>query len=174
MHNTPEINIDLITSEYAGALNRLLVSNRTYVQRYMPVTVASNLTIEDSINFIANVSGDALLKKQFLYAIKYKAELVGLLYLKELDWEKNQGEVAYCVAENFSGKGIISTAVQQLTKIAFNDLNLENLSIITHKTNIGSIKVAEKCGFQHSETLINECTPTGEKPLDMELYELRK
>ena len=44
--------------------------------------------------------------------------------------------------------------------------------IIAHKTNIGSCKVAEKCGFEWKKTLLNEYTPPNESPLDMELYEL--
>lgn len=174
MFNPSEITIALITSGDATALNSLMVSNKTYFERYMPQTVSSNLTLEGSKRFIESISEDAIRKKQFLYAISYKAELVGLVYLKELDWENKQGEFAYCLAENFSGKGIISTAVKQLTSIAFNTLKLENLIIIAHKSNLGSIKVAKKCGFKHTKTLENEFTPTGENPLDMELYELRK
>ncbi|WP_432412197.1 GNAT family N-acetyltransferase [Rasiella sp. SM2506] len=174
MSNSSEINIALITSENAAALHRLMVSNKVYFIRYMPKTVSSNVTLEGSARFIKNISEEALLKKQFLYTITYQAELVGLVYLKELDWENKQGEFAYCLAENFSGKGITSTAVKQLISIAFNELKLENLIIIVHKSNMGSIKVAEKCGFKHTKTLKNEFTPTGENPLDMELYELRK
>ena len=174
MSNTSEINIALITSEDAVALNHIMVSNKTYFERYMPQTVAKNLTLKGSHHFIANISEDARVKKQLLYTIKEQDELIGLVYIKELDWEKKQGEFAYCLAENFSGKGVISSAIKKLTAIAFEDLNLQNLIIIAHKENIGSIKVAEKCGFQHTKTLKNEFTPAGENPLDMELYELKR
>lgn len=55
---------------------------------------------------------------------------------------------------------------------AFDNLNLKTLQIIAHKTNLGSVKVAEKNGFIWKKTLLNEFTPTNEVPLDMELYEL--
>ena len=174
MSKVSEINIALITQDDVLPLNRLMVLNKDYFQRYLPKTIAANRTLGDSIRFIESIIEDYELKNQFLYTIKFRAELVGLIYLKELDWEKKQGEFAYCLAEDFIGKGIISSAVKQLSTIAFNELSLENLIIITHKTNVGSTKVAEKCGFQHTKTLTNEFTPTGESPLDMELYELRK
>ena len=47
-----------------------------------------------------------------------------------------------------------------------------SLQIITHKTNLGSCKVAEKSGFLWKRTLINEFTPPIGKPMNMELYEL--
>ena len=49
---------------------------------------------------------------------------------------------------------------------------MKTLQIIAHKTNIGSIKVAENNGFIWQRTLQNEFTPTDGEPLDMELYEL--
>ena len=59
-----------------------------------------------------------------------------------------------------------------MTKFAFVELGLETLQIISHKTNLGSIKVAENNGFVWQRTLLNEFTPSNESPLDMELYEL--
>lgn len=173
MPEASEIHIASITPKDAVSLNLLMLSNNAYFQRFFPKTVAENRTLEDSIKFIATISEAMKQKKQLLYTIKSNAQLIGLVYLKELDWEKKQGEFAYCLDKNFSRKGIVSTALKQLSSMAFNDLNLESLIIITYKENIGSIKVAEKCGFTHIRTLKDEFTPTGESPLDMELYELR-
>lgn len=174
MPDTPEIFISRIAPENAPALHTLMVSNSAYFQPYFPATVAINTSLRDSTMFIKEILEDSALKKQYLYTITYKGELIGLVYIKELDWENNQGELAYCIAENFSRKGIISKAIQHITSLAFTKLNIKNLVIIAHKTNIGSIKAAENCGFTHTKTLKNEFTPTGGKPLDMELYELRK
>ena len=51
-------------------------------------------------------------------------------------------------------------------------MGLKTIQIISHKTNFGSVKVAENNGFIWKKTLQNEFTPTNETPLDMELYEL--
>lgn len=174
MLDTSEFFISLIVPEDAPGLYSLMASNNAYFQLYFPGTVGANTSLPHSTIFIAKILKDTALKKQYLFTIKSKDELIGLVYIKELDWEKKQGEFAYCIAENFSKKGIISKAIKHITTIAFTELNIENLIIIAHKTNIASIKVAEKCGFTHTKTLKNEFTPTGGKPVDMELYELRK
>ena len=65
-------------------------------------------------------------------------------------------------------------AITALSNYAFDHLNLKSLQIITHKSNIGSVKIAEKCNFKWIKTMPNEFTPKGESPLDMELYENHK
>jgi len=98
--------------------------------------------------------------------------VLGLVYLKELDWENKQGEFAYCIAKELQGKGLISKSVSALSNYAFESLGLSTLQIITHKTNLGSVKVALKSNFSWQKTLINKFTPPGRPPMDMELYEL--
>jgi ribosomal-protein-alanine N-acetyltransferase len=110
----------------------------------------------------------------FLLTLKHSEtrELAGLIYIKELDWNINQGEFAYCIGYTFEGQGLTSKAVKMLSKHAFTDLRLETLQIIAHKDNLSSVKVALKNNFKWIKTLVNEFTPIGESPLDMELYEL--
>lgn len=94
------------------------------------------------------------------------------MILKKIDWDKKQGEFAYCIGSQFEGKGLTSFAVAEMTKFAFDELHLKTLQIMAHKTNLGSIKVALNNGFVWQRTALNEFTPTNESPLDMELYEL--
>ena len=91
-----------------------------------------------------------------------------------MNWETGQAEFAYCIGEEQEGKGWTTKAVKEVSNYAFNELNLKTLQIISHKTNFGSIKVAENSGFVWKRTLANEFTPTDELPLDMELYELTR
>ncbi|MEJ6791649.1 MAG: GNAT family protein [Lacinutrix sp.] len=96
------------------------------------------------------------------------------MYIKELNWSIKQGEFVYCIDYNFKGKGLISKAVKVLSKHAFTKLELETLQIIVHKDNLPSVNVALNNDFSRQKTLEKEFTPIGEKPLDMELYELYK
>ena len=80
--------------------------------------------------------------------------------------------MAYCIGYQYEGKGWMSNSIKALSKYAIDILGLRTLQIIAHKTNVGSIKVAENNGFSWQKTLIKEHTPPGEEALDMELYEL--
>ena len=81
------------------------------------------------------------------------------------------GELAYCIGTNFEGKGLITKTVNAISNFAYTELDLKTLQIIAHKTNLGSIKVAENNGFRWQRTLIDTFKPTNGLPLNMELYE---
>ncbi len=154
----------------------LCVANSDRFKRYFPKTLEQNLNPTLSQLFIDTNVKHFQNKAVFLFTLKHSEtrELAGLIYIKELDWDKKQGELAYCIGYTFEGQGLISKAVNTLSTYAFSDLGLETLQIISNKDNLGSVKVATNNNFEWQKTLKNEFTPTGEDPLDMELYELYK
>jgi ribosomal-protein-alanine N-acetyltransferase len=158
----------------ANQMHEFVVSNSERLKRYFPVTLSSNSTLQKTIEYIALKNKEIEEKTNFTFAIRNKStqEIAGLIILKKIDWNKKQGEFAYCIGAEFEGKGLTSFAVKEMTRFAFDELGLKTLQIISHKTNLGSIKVALKNGFIWQKTLLNEFTPTNESPLDMELYEL--
>ncbi|REG89246.1 GNAT family N-acetyltransferase [Winogradskyella sediminis] len=150
------------------------VANEDRLKRYFPKTLEQNLNPTLSNYFVESKVKAFENKDEFLYTLKHSEtrELAGLIYLKELNWDTKQGEFAYCIGYAFEEQGLTSKAIQLLSTHAFEDLGLETLQIIAHKDNLGSVKVALKNDFKWVKTLVNGFTPTGEAPLDMELYEL--
>lgn len=163
-----------LKSEDALNLNVLMVSNAERFRKYFPKTLSSNLTFDATESYILDKIDEFQSKSGFTFVIKEKAtqNIIGLIIIKKLNWETKQAEFAYCIGSEFEGKGLTSFAVKEMSKFAFEDLGLKTLQIISHKTNLGSIKVAKNCGFVWQRTLLNEFTPTNKVPIDMELYEL--
>lgn len=158
----------------ADNLSHLMKSNSDRFQKYFPKTLSQNLTIEDSKAYILQKAVENKNKSEFTFAIKDAAtqDLAGIIILKDIDLTKQEGEVAYAMDKSFERKGWATLAVKELSKYAFNKLTLKTLKIITHRTNLGSCKIAIKNGYVWKRTLKNEHTPANESPLDMELYEL--
>lgn len=151
-------------------------ANEDRLRRFFPKTLEQNLTPTLSEFFINKKVKQYHLKEEFLFTIKEPTskELIGLVYIKTLDWDKKQGEFAYCIGYPFEGKGIITQAITKLSEYAFNSLGLETLQIFVHSSNLGSIKVAKNCNFSWTKTLEKEFQPPNEPALNMELYELHK
>lgn len=168
--------IEPIQLNDAWKLCNFIVANEDRLKRFFPKTLEQNLTPDLSKFFVQKKVKEFELKEEFLFIIKQQKtnQLVGLVYLKELDWTKKQGEFAYCIGYTHEGKGITTNAIEILSDYAFENLNLNTLQIIVHKSNIPSTKVAKNCNFTWIKTLKNEHTPPGENPLNMELYELYK
>jgi len=166
--------IDAIHEKYAWRLCDFCTINAERLQRFFPKTLEQNLTPDLSKYFVERKIKEFEAKEEFLFVLKEKENhtLIGLIYLKELDWDKKQGELAYAVSYSVEGKGYMTETVKAISKWAFEKQDLKTLQIIVHQTNIGSIRVAEKCGYLWKEVLIAEHTPPREAPLDMELYEL--
>lgn len=168
--------IAVISLGDAWNLCDLMVANENRFRRYFPKTLEQNLTPTLSKAFTEKKVAEFKKREEFLFTIKKKKSnaIVGLVYIKKLDWQKNQGEFAYCIGYQYQNQGIISSAVKALSAYAFNELGLEILQIIVHKDNIASVKVAENSGFSWQKTLLKEYTSPNEDLLDMELYELAR
>ncbi|HHC81167.1 MAG TPA: N-acetyltransferase [Flavobacteriia bacterium] len=166
--------IEKITKSDVLDIYQLMVSNTERFQRFFPKTLEANLTLVSAQVFATQKVKAFDASEEFLFTIKKEDKVVGLVYIKELDWKKKQGEFAYCLDKNCESKGVMTEAVKRLSTYAFDTLGLEVLQIIVHISNLGSAKVAKKCNFTWQKTLLKVHTPPNEDPLDMELYELTK
>ena len=164
--------LDKLKPTDANQLFQFLYDNKERFKLFFPVTLEMNSSLEKTKDYISIKNKEIEERTNFTLAIrdKNKEEIAGLIIIKKIDWDKKQGEFAYCIGSEFEGKGLTSFAVKEMTNFAFENLGLKTLQIIAHKTNFGSVKVAENNGFVWQSTLQNEFTPTNDTPLDMELY----
>ena len=84
------------------------ITNNDRLKRYFPKTLEQNQNPTLSQLFVENKVRQFERKEEFLFTVKQSEtrNLVGLIYLKEIDWDKKQGEFAYCIDYNFKGKEI--------------------------------------------------------------------
>jgi ribosomal-protein-alanine N-acetyltransferase len=171
-----QLFLQRIHEDDGWSLCDFVATNEDRLITFFPKTREANLTPDLSKRFAKIKSKEFDQKEEFLFTIKPKdsRSIVGMIYLKELDWKKKQGELAYCIDYKYEGQGITTQLIQDLSGYAFEQLDVETLQIITHKSNISSVKVAEKSNFTWVKTLSKSFTPPNGKPLDMELYELYK
>jgi ribosomal-protein-alanine N-acetyltransferase len=166
--------IEPIHEKYAWRICDFVTVNLERLKRYFPKTLEQNLTPTLSQIFVEQKLREFQNKEEFLFVLKEKEKrtVIGLVYVKKMDWGKRIAELAYCIGYQYEGKGWMTQSVAELSRFSFDDLGLKTLQIISHKSNKASIKVAEKCGYIWKETLLKEHTPPDEAALDMELYEL--
>jgi len=174
--NEERILVSQIAGSDAEDLCALMTSNTSRFLRFFPNTLKQISTVEDSKIFIVKKRKEQQAKEEYTFLLKENAtnKIIGLLILKEINWVTLQGELAYCIDQNYEGKGFMTQAVQYMSNFAFQKLELKTLQIIVHKSNIGSLRVAEKCNYIWQRTLKKAFTPPYEEALDMELYELIK
>jgi ribosomal-protein-alanine N-acetyltransferase len=63
------------------------------------------------------------------------------------DFSDGAAEVGYRVAQRVSGRGVATTALRDLCRIARKDFGMWTLKAMTSDENVASQRVLEKCGF---------------------------
>ena len=171
-----EFDITFLKAEDSENLYQLFKENKSIFQEYFPVTLSQNKTKAATAEYIAEKQKEEYDKTEFTFAIHTKVhpEIAGLVILKEIDLENKEAEFAFCLSKRFQGRGWVAQAVSQMIDFAFVNHHISTFKIITHKSNLKSIVVAEQNGFKWIKTLEKEFKPAQEKARDMELYLLKK
>ncbi len=166
--------LEPIKEQHAWPLCDFCVTNEERLKRFFPKTLNQNSTPELSNQFASLKAKLFNANEEFLFVLKENENdsIFGLIYIKDLNHSIKQAELAYAIDYQLEGKGLMTKIVKTISTWAFEELQLKTLQIIAHKINMGSIRVAEKCGYTWQRVLHNEYTPPNEKALDMELYEL--
>ncbi|MBA6151838.1 GNAT family N-acetyltransferase [Gelidibacter maritimus] len=173
IYSSEHFSISHLKPKDALQLNKLLVSNTDRFIRFLPKTLAENRTLESTRNYIQRKVTSAEKRKEFVFIIhdNHSKDIIGMIILKNLDWDAKQGEFAYCIGNRFKGKGFMSDAIRATSNYVIKNLGLETLQILSHKTNFPSVNTAIKAGFKWQCTLKDEFKPLNGTPLDMELFE---
>ncbi|PIE89512.1 MAG: GNAT family N-acetyltransferase [Acidobacteria bacterium] len=82
------------------------------------------------------------------FTILLNGEVAGAVGVKIDQHRTYIGEIGYFVDRKYWGQGVAPQAVALLEKICFETLGLERIELVTLTQNKGSIRVAEKCGYE--------------------------
>ncbi|WP_036381236.1 GNAT family N-acetyltransferase [Muricauda sp. MAR_2010_75] len=167
------VKINYLSESDAEDLYLMMTSNADIFKRFFPSTLSQNESVENSQIYISKKKKEIQTKSEFAFAIRnIDGVVIGLVILKDIKLDSGEGELAYCLDKAEQGKGIVSKSVKFVSEFAFNELNLKKLKIFAHKSNLASIRVAEKTGFRWIKTISKAYQAPNEAYLDMELYEL--
>jgi ribosomal-protein-serine acetyltransferase len=104
------------------------------------------LEITDTQNFIESLTVNET--KDLTFAIYYNEKFVGLVGLKDPDYDNSKVEIGYWISEKFQHLGIITLSCKTLIKYAFEELDFNRIQLKAATKNTKSQKVAERLGFR--------------------------
>lgn len=109
-----------------------------------------------------------------IFAIDVNGEAVGGIGIHpQTDIHKRNAELGYWLAEPFWGKGIVTEAIKQVVKIAFDIYEIDRVFARPFGTNLASQKVLEKAGFKLEAKLEKTLIKNGEV-LDELIYGVKR
>jgi len=100
---------------------------------------------------------DSFIEKDEVWAIvdKNSSKVIGSFGLHN-DGKRNNCKakmIGYVLDENYWGKGLITEATKKVINYAFEELDLDLISVYHYPFNQQSKRVIEKCGFKYEGTL---------------------
>ena len=115
--------------------------------------VPSPYTREDARRFLAIAGAEAAAGEGVACAVTGPDDrLIGTVAVFGLDGER--GEIGYWIAAEARGRGAASRAVVLLRDWAHAELGLTEITILPHRDNLPSRRVAERAGFSDTGEIV--------------------
>src|SRR6185369_3870373 len=124
-------------------------------------------TLDDAHSFLRYIMAE---KPITTFALAMPAEAIGCIGLQiGNEVHRKTAEMGYWLGEPFWGRGIMTEAVQEFTRWAFEAFDLQRIFAQPFADNTGSVRVLEKAGFVCEGRLLANVLKDGKK-LDSLMY----
>ncbi|WP_370458509.1 GNAT family N-acetyltransferase [uncultured Alistipes sp.] len=124
----------------SGDIFRAIDSQRDYLGQWLPF-VALTRSEEDSRAFIAASLSDPA---NPVYTLRADGLFAGLIGFKSADPAAGSIEIGYWLREEFQHRGIVTAAVQELRRIAFEELGMCRIEIRCGTGNLPSNRIPQR------------------------------
>lgn len=131
----------------AITMYNLIAKQREYLSEWLPF-VQFTKKIDDTRGFVEMAILKQRKKQDFVYKICFEDRMIGVLGTKETDHINKNTELGYWLSEEFQNMGIMTKAVDTLTKSLFTELKLERIQICCAIGNDRSMAIPTKLGFK--------------------------
>lgn len=143
-----DLKICLSVPQFAADLFDLTDNNREYLKEWLP-WLDSIQKVNDTREFILSQLDQFSKGMAVHHTIFYKDQMAGVLAFNKIDNVNGTGHVGYWLGRQFTGKGIMLKAVEDLINQGFTFWNLQRIEIRCATSNLKSRAIPEKLGFKN-------------------------
>lgn len=140
--------------------NEAILETYDEIKTFMP-WAKTKPSVDDSEIFAREAAANWILKKNdepylplFIFDRKNE-EFLGATGFHHMDWEVPAMETGYWLRASYQRQGIMTEAINAITRYAFIELKIKRFEIRCDIVNERSKKIAERLGFQLEATLRN-------------------
>ena len=164
--------IELLQPDQSEAFFDLIDNNRTRLEDFFAGTVSKTLTFEDTKHYCVEIQQRIKNKSYFPFMIKdlKTNRFVGLVDVKNIDWNVPKAELGSFIDSTYEAKGITTKATKLVVDHIVNTYKFIKLLCRANSRNKGSIGVILKCGFELEGTIRNDYRTTKGEIVDLNYY----
>jgi len=167
-----DFKIASFNTNHSEAFFNLIDSNRSRLEDFFAGTVSKTKTLTDTIQYCKEIKRRVNNKKYFPFIITHSETnaFIGLVDIKNTDWDVPKAEIGYFIDSEFAGQGITSKALTLVIEYAIEKYNFKKLLCRASSKNLGSIGVALKNGFELEGTIRSDYRTTKGEIVDLNYY----
>jgi len=164
--------INLLQPNEGHAFFNLMDSNRARLEDFFAGIVSKTLTLEDTIRYCVEIQQRIKDKSYLPYMIADTTTnmFVGLVDVKNIDWNVPKAELGSFIDTAYEGQGVISKAMGLVVDHIVQKYQFIKLLCRANSRNKGSIAVILKNGFEHEGTIRNDYRTTKGEIVDLNYY----
>ena len=147
--------IRLPLKEDIDSYYHLIESNRKRLEAFFAGIVVRTQTFADMKTYFADVLQKIEAKTYFPFLIidTSNQKIIGLVDLKNIDWNIPKGELGCFMDEKYMDKKVAGKALALVVEHIFKEFDFQKIFLRTHKDNAAARKLAENCGFEIEGTI---------------------
>jgi ribosomal-protein-serine acetyltransferase len=138
--------------EHAAGLAELVQRNIAHLHAYLPA-VANLSTVEAAETHLFAAMERAASGDVHEWHLFVDGTLCGAIRLKDIDRDDRKAKIGYFLGSEFTGKGIVTSAVSAVLAWCFDHLHLNRIELRCASGNAASMRVAERLGFSREGLL---------------------
>lgn len=167
-----QLTVRAIQADDALALFTLVDRDRVRFSLYFPVSTSRTSDPGSAAIYVRELLAQAHAKEAFSFLV-FADETpapVGAVFLKSFDHRVGKCELAYFTASAFQCRGVASNAVAWAVDEAFRTHAMQRLFMRIDPENAGSIRVAEKNGFEREGLMRRDFRTSDGRLLDVIVF----
>lgn len=142
----------VVEEQDAVAIYALLDRNREFLREWLPF-IDHTQSAQGVLSFIRNARQQLANNQGTQYVILWQGQVAGLIGFHSIDWSNRKTSIGYWLGQEFTGLGLMSTAVEGLCQLAFEHYKLHCVEIRVATENTKSQRVPERLGFTREGVL---------------------
>jgi len=164
--------IGLLNIDQNEAFYNLIDQNRSRLEDFFAGTVSRTKTLEDAMAYCKVIQQKISDKSYFPYMITDvdTNEFVGLIDVKNIDWNVPKAELGAFIDARYESKGIVTKATHFVVDHIVKEFEFIKLLCRANRRNTGSIAVILKNGFKFEGTIRNDYRTTKGEIVDLNYY----
>ena len=145
-------------------------TQRRHLGRWLPF-VADTHQIEQTRQVVAGMLADTA---NPVYTIRDGETFAGLIGFKSADGTTRTIEIGYWLRSEFQGRGTMTSAVQALCRLAFEEMGMERIEIRCAPGNLRSNRIPQRLGFRLDRVEVRGEQLSDGEFVDLNIYLLER